>query len=384
MSFIIAGATIGAAVIGGGAAIYGASKSAKAQERAANRTAVAADNANRVETMYKTMGQGASGINPFSSEGDLASFFQTGGANGAPVGPSTGAFPLYADSATGRQGFEGDQFAQMVDEYTKSQDFWGSFRDQQEKRLKEVEQLPAVREEIERREFEELGRATARGAEQQAQFAEAQGQAQSAQLAQILGSANTGAVQNAFQGFGGVGGGGVLQNQIASNSMNYAAKAAQAELEGNAAAAAMRTKSDIATNPFASGFEGDLLNQRLKDFSTVDQYGTSFLGQSYAPQGAFMNATRPFSPGRITAPDQTIPVFKGGNPGAGWMAAGQGLMNVAGTLGAEAMQNNALANMQGRQQQVDSFLQNNSISPAALHGVSNMYGPAFQNPRPIS
>lgn len=340
---IATGTAIALAGAGGvGASIYGANKTAKAQKAAANRTAAAADNANRVETMYKLMGQGASGINPSSTEGELASFFQTGGANGAPVGPSTGAFPLYADSQTGRQNFEGDQFSQMVDEYTKSQDFWGSFRDQQEKRLKEVEQLPAVREETERREFEELGRATARGAEQQAQFAEAQGQAQSAQLAQILGSANTGAVQNAFQGFGGVGGGGVLQNQIASNSMNYAAKAAQAELEGNAAAATMRTKSDIATNPFASGFEGDLLNQRLKDFSTVDQYGTSFLGQTYAPQTAFMNATKPFSPGRITAPDQTVPVFQGGNPGAGWMQAGEGLMGLAGTLGAGAMQNNAL------------------------------------------
>jgi hypothetical protein len=336
----------GATAVGAGASIYGANKTAKAQKAAANRTAAAADNANRVETMYKLMGQGASGINPFSTEGELSSFFQTGGANGAPVGASTGAFPLYADSATGKQNFEGDQFAQMVDEYTKSQDFWGSFRDQQEKRLEEVEQLPAVREETERREFEELGRVTAQGAEQQAQFAEAQGQAQSAQLAQLLGSANTGALQNSFQGFGGVGGGGALQNQIASNSMNYAAQAAQAELEGNAAAAAMRTKSDIATNPYASGFEGGLINQRLKDFSTVDQYGTSFLGQSYAPQTAFMNATKPFSPGRITAPDQTVPVFQGGNPGAGWMQAGNTFMNLAGTLGAGAMQNNALANMQ--------------------------------------
>ena len=110
MSFIIAGATIGAAVIGGGAAIYGANKSSKAAKQAANRTAKAADDANRVETMYKMMGQGAQGINPFSTEGDLQAFFDTGGAGGKAVGPSTGAMPLYADKFTGVENFEGKEF----------------------------------------------------------------------------------------------------------------------------------------------------------------------------------------------------------------------------------------------------------------------------------
>jgi hypothetical protein len=360
---------------GVGASVYGANKSAKAQRDAANRTAAAADNANRVETMYKMMGQGASGINPFSTESQLADFFQHGGADGSPVGPSTGAFPLYADSATGQQGFEGDQFAQMVDEYSKSQDFWDSFRGQQEKRMEEVSQIPAVREEIERKEFEELGRITAQASEEQAQFAEAQGQAQAAQLSQALGAANTGALQNSFQGFGGVGGGGVLQNNLLANALNYGAQASQAELAGDAQASAIRNKAAIATNPFASGFEGGLINQRLNDFSTVDQYGTSFLGQSYAPQTAFMNATRPFSPGRITAPDQTIPTFSGGNPGAGWMSAGQGLMGLAGTLGAGALQNSALASMQGQGQQLGNSVQLQQASGAH---------PSFQDAQFIS
>lgn len=345
MSFIIAGATIGAAVIGGGAAIYGANKSSKAAKQAANRTAKAADDANRVETMYKMMGQGAQGINPFSTEGDLQDFFDTGGAGGKAVGPSTGAMPLYADKFTGVENFEGKEFGKMVDEYNRSQEFWDAFRGQQEKRMEQVQQIPAVREALAERQFAELGKITAAQAEEQAQLQEAMGQAQSAQIAQQLGANNNMTMQNAFRGFGGVGGGGAMQNALMNNALNAGAQSAAAELQGQSNAAKLRGQAELANNPFASGLYQDIMDQKVKDFSLADRYANNFLTQGYAPQTAFMNATKPFSPGRITAPDQMIPTFQGTNDGAGWSAVGNSLMGLSGNLLSNKLQMDAMAKM---------------------------------------
>jgi len=345
MSFIIAGATIGAAVIGGGAAIYGANKSSKAAKEAANRTAKSADDANRTETMYKMMGQGAYGINPFSSTGELQDFFDTGGAGGAKVGPSTGAMPLYADKFTGVENFEGKEFGKMVDEYNRSSEFWDAFRGQQEKRMEEVQQIPAMREALAERQFAELGKITAAQAEEQAQLQEAMGQAQSQQLTQQLGQANAGTMQNAFRGFGGVGGGGAMQNAMMNNAMNYGGQAAQAELQGQVAASKLRGQAELANNPYASGLYQDIMSQKVKDFSLADSYANNFLTQGYAPQTAFMNATKPFSPGRITAPDQMIPTFQGTNDGAGWSAVGNSLMGLSGNLLSNKMQMDAMSKM---------------------------------------